>query len=576
MMPDPGSRLSAFIAELRRRRVFRVAAFYGGIAFVITEIIGNTFSYLGIPDWFGTAIIVLLIVGFPVAMVLAWAFDITEEGIVRAKGKAPAQTGSPRPLIGNTALGIVASLAILVAAWSWFGAGDKSPEIRSIAVLPLVNLMNDPNQDYFVDGMTEALITDLSKISTLRVIGRTSTMSYKANPKPIPEIAAELNVDAVIEGSVLRAENRVRITAQLVASRPERHLWANSYERDLRDILALQGELARTIAMEIEIILTPEEEAQIDKKPTENLSAYEDYLNGRYYWAKRTREDTWKAVEFYEAAIAKDSTYALAYSGIADCYVVDAGRLLGVTVNESRLIARTFALRALELDSTLSEPHSVLAQILWYLDWDFSGADKEFIQALRLNPSDVTSLRRYAWGLVAMGRGEEAIQRISQAYRIDPLAFITNLDRSALLYLTRRYEEAIEQCLKTLKMAPDHFDPRYWLALSYQQKGMTAEAVAEFEKAGLSFEAQLARGNLEEARQILEDEIESEEPPPNNLTWIAMRNAALGEIDKAFEWLERSYDERSPWLSYLKVDPRLDVIRDDPRYTVLVEKMGLE
>ena len=572
-MPSP---LSTFIAELRRRRVFRVAAVYGGVAFVVTEIVGNTFSYLGIPDWFGTAIIVLIIIGFPIAIGLAWAFDITDEGIVRTKGKAEAPT-TTRPLIGNTAFGIVALLAILVAAWSWFGGGDNEANvIRSIAVLPLANLMNDPNQDYFVDGMTEALITDLSKISTLRVIGRTSTMSYKANPKPIPEIAEELDVDAVIEGSVLRAENRVRITAQLVATRPERHLWANSYERDLQDILALQGELARTIAREIEIILTPEEEAQIDKNSTENLSAYEDYLNGRYYWAKRTREDTWKAVEFYEAAIAKDSTYALAYSGIADCYIVAAGGLLGITVDESRLKARTFALKALELDSTLSEPHSVLAQILWNLDWDFLGADEEFTQALRLNPNDVTSLRRYAWGLVAMDRGEEAIQRIKQAYRLDPLSFITNIDMCALLYLTRRYEEAIEQCLKPLEMDPEHPYVRSWLAMSYQQMDMTAEAVAEWEKGGDSLNRLVALGNMEAAKQMLEDKIESDEPQQLAPFWIVRQYAAIGDIDKTFEWLEKAYDERAPGLSYIKVASNFDIIRDDPRYTVLLEKMGLD
>ncbi len=571
-MMSQRSRLTVFIAELRRRRVVRAAAFYGGIAFVIIQIIDGAFSYLHIPEWFGTAIIILLLVGFPVAMVLAWAFDITEEGIVRAKGRPADAKRKAVPLIGNTALAIIAILAVVFGVWSRWGGTGAAP-IRSIAVLPLVNLMNDPDQEYFVDGMHEALITALSKISALRVISRTSVVQYKGQPKPLSVVAKELDVDALVEGSVLKAGNRVRITAQLLGTRPERHLWAESFDRDLQDILRLHSEVALAIAEQIEVTLSLAEEEQLEKHTTENLSAYEDYLNGRFYWAKRTREDTWKAVEFYEAAIAKDSTYALAYSGIADCYVVEAGRLLGVTVNESRIKARTFALKALELDSTLSEPHSVLAQILWYLDWDFSGADKEFIQALRLNPSDVTSLRRYAWGLVAMDRGEEAIQRIRQAYRLDPLSFITNIDMCALLYLTRRYDEAIEQCLKPLEMDPEHSYVRWWLALSYQQKDMAAEAVAEFEKAGLSFEAQVARGNLEEARQMLVHEIESEEP---TLLWTAMQYAALGDIDKTFEWLERSYDERSPWLIYLKVDPHFDVIRDDPRYTVLLEKMGLE
>ena len=572
-------RLSAFLSELRRRRVFRVTAVYACVAFVIFQIVDATFEPLHLPDWLSTAVVVLLALGFPIAVGMAWAFDITEQGVVRTAAKGPAEAKArPRVLVSNRILAIIAALAVAVAVWSWWGRPAASVPDKSIAVLPFVNFSDSKEDEYFSDGITEDIMAHLAKISELTVIGRTSVMQYKGTAKRLRDIGEELGVATLLEGSIRRAGGKVRIVSQLIDARTEKHLWAETYDREVdeAEIFALQSDVARRIAEALKATLTPDEKERIGKKPTENLTAYEDYLNGRFYWAKRTREDTWKAVEYYEATIAKDPNYALAYSGIADCYVVDAGGLLGVTIDESRLKARTFALRALELDSTLSEPHSVLAQILWHLDWDFSGADKEFIQALRLNPNDVTSLRRYAWGLVPMDRGEEAIQRIRQAYRLDPISLITNMDMGALLYSTRRYDEAIEQCLKTIGMDPENSYARSWLALSYQQKGMTAEAVAEWEKAGELFQAQVARGNLEKARKMLEDQIESEEPQRNALFWIAWRFAALGDIDKTFEWLERSYDERSPWLSYLKVYPDFDTVRDDPRYTALLEKMGLE
>ncbi|MEE9161523.1 MAG: hypothetical protein V3U35_01005, partial [Candidatus Neomarinimicrobiota bacterium] len=307
-------KLATFFAELKRRRVFRVAAFYGGIAFVIVQIIDGTFELMGIPAWVGRLVVVLLGLGFPVAMGLAWVFDITPEGIVRTgrfaadtRGQGKSQPGSGRPLTSNRALIVVAVLAVAFGVWSRWGGGDgTSGQIRSIAVLPLENLMGDSEQDYFVDGMHEALTTELSRISALRVIGRTSTMSYKANPKPIPEIAAELNVDAVIEGSVMRDGDMVRITVQLVATRPERHLWVNDYERSMVKILALQKDVAAAIAEEIKITLTPEEAGRLTITETVNPEAYEHYLKGLYFWNKRTGDDILKAKEYFEKAIDLD------------------------------------------------------------------------------------------------------------------------------------------------------------------------------------------------------------------------------------------------------------------------------
>ncbi len=356
------SPLSNLITELRRRRVFRVAAFYGGIAFVIVQIIDGTFDLMGVPAWVGRMMVVLLALGFPVSMILAWVFDITSEGIVRTKspstGSGRPEKQAPRPIIGNTVLGIVAVLAIAVAVWSWRGRPSSAEAITSIAVLPLVNLMNDPDQDYFVDGMHEALTAELSKISALRVIGRTSTMSYKANPKPIPEIAAELDVDAVIEGSVLLAGDEVRITAQLVATRPERHLWAADYVRDMEKVLVLHKEVAQAIANEIKVTLTPNEDAQLASTRPVDPEAYKAYLKGRHFLQRLSEEDLNRAINHFNQALNIDPNFAPAYAGIAATYLNLAVAYL--PPSEAYPKAKEAAVKAIQLDENLAEAHLIL------------------------------------------------------------------------------------------------------------------------------------------------------------------------------------------------------------------------
>jgi len=574
--------ISDLVDELKRRRVFRVLIAYAVTAFVIIQIADIVFPALHLPEWTLTLVIVLLGIGFPVVFGLAWAFDITEKGVVKTPSGAKPKEGDEKPhtIVSNRALAAIAVIAVIIAVWGWVRDAPSSEPITSIAVLPLENLMNDPVQDYFVDGMHEALITALSKIHGLRVISRTSVMQYKEHPKSLGEIAEELNVDALIEGSVLKSENEVRITTQLLGMRPERHLWAESYDRELKDILRLHSEVALAIADKIEISLVPKEKVRLEKKATDSFTAYDNYLQARFYWAKRTRESTWKAVDYYKKALEIDSSYASAYSGLADCYAVDAGGLLGIGIEESKEKTRTYARKALELDPSLTEPHSALAQLLWLHDWDLVGADREFRRALELNPNDATSLRRYAWVLPVMNKPDESIQRINQAMKLDPLSLITNMDMGALLYTTRNYEAAIEQCLKTLEMDPDNDYSRHWLAMSYRITGMNQKAISAWEKNEdnwwYTWSLYLARGDLKTAREMLDNEIIEVGLDRYKVALWGDRYALLGDIDKAFEMYDKAYEVRSPWLIYINVWPDLDPIRDDPRYHSLVRKLGLE
>ncbi len=584
-----------FITELRRRRVFRVAAVYAGITFVVIQIIDGTFAVMGIPDWISRLIITLLLIGFPIAVGLAWAFDITEEGIVRAKGPSTpltsGQAGSghapsiPRPLIGNTALGIVASLAILVAVWSWFGGGEKSPEIRSIAVLPLENISADPEQEYFVQGMHEALTSELSKISSLRVFGRTSTLSYKGNPKPIPVIAEELNVDAVIEGSVMRDGDRVRITVQLVATRPERHLWTDSYTRDLGDVLVLHSELARAIANEIKVTLTPEEKRLTEARQV-NPRVHDAYLRGWFHINKNTPAGWQTALEYFMEAINEDPAYAPSYAGLATVYLA-FGWYGGLTPDEAFPKAKAAAGRALELDSTLAEGHASLGYISTFYDWDWDAAERHLSKALQFNPNSQTIHLFYLWYLISQGRVDESLAVVNRAYELDPLSPMVAQNVGFRLWFAGRYEDAMEQYQKTLKFDPNSPTTIWLIGLVYLQEELYEEGIAAFQSAidqsgdnpeymaWLGYANALA-GNRGEAKEILA-ELEALSTQQNVSSYdLARIHIGLGEMDQAFARFQRAYDKRAPWMAYLKVDPTLDPARSDSRFEDLLRRMNLE
>jgi len=494
----------------------------------------------------------------------------------------------PPVAIAVIAVGFVLALLLALNSGQWWQRliGKAATEqIKSLAVLPLENLSHDPTQDYFADGMTDELISDLAQIGSLRVISRTSAMHFKGTREPLREIARELNVDVVVEGSVLRVGDRVRITAELADPRSDRALWANSYERDQHDVLALQREVALAIAHQIKLTLTPQERQVLSTAQPVNLKAYEAYLQGRFYLSQRTPQALTTGVEYFQRAIAEDPKYAIAYAGLADSY----GLLTSYGVRpatETMPKAKAAALHALELDDNLAEAHASLAMIHWGFDWDMPGAEKEYRRALELAPGYATAHHWYALYLSSLGRHQEAIAEMQQAQILDPLSPIISTNIAWCRYLAHQYDQAIQQARVTLQQFPDFAAAHEVLGQAYAENSMAEEAIPELQKVILiAGDAPLAQAELgyayavygkrEEALAILAkltDESHRNTVPPYAM---AILHVGLGNRDEALRWLEKSYQERDVRLVNLKVHPMFDRVRSDPRFQDLLRRIGL-
>ncbi len=458
----------------------------------------------------------------------------------------------------------------------------RPAQIRSIAVLPLGNLSGDPREDYFADGMTEALITELAQIGGLRVISRTSVMVYKGAKKPLPQIARELQVDAVVDGSVQRSGDKVRINADLIEASTDRHLWAKSYERDLRDILTLQSAVARAIAEEVQIKLTPAEQARLIKSRQVNPEAFEAYLAGRFYWNKRTAEGLEKSITYFQRAISKDPNYALAYAGLADSYHV-LPELSAIPVEVAFPKARSAALKALAIDDSLGEAHSALANVKEDYDWDWKGAEEEYKRAIELSPGQVLAHASYSNLLLELGRLPEALSEARVAQQLDPLSAMANDNLSAVLYYAGQYDQAVEQCRKTLDIDPLSPQAHRHLGQVYVQKQFYGEAVSELKKA-----MELSRGSTEaiaelgyvfgvsgkkdDARHVL---LELKSATDASAYRLAIVYVGLAEKEKALEALKEAVNRRSPGVVHLKVSPLFQELRSDERFQELLIYMGL-
>jgi TolB-like protein/DNA-binding winged helix-turn-helix (wHTH) protein/Tfp pilus assembly protein PilF len=461
-----------------------------------------------------------------------------------------------------------------------------SGQIRSLAVLPLANLSGDPDQDYFVDGMTDALRQYLEGISSLRVISRTSSMHYRGSGKPLPDIARELKVDAVVDGSVLRSGDRVRINVELIQAGMDRHLWSNSYERDLRDIFALQADVARTIADEIRVTLTPTDRARLAQAHASNPDAYEAYSKGRFFWNKRTEEDLKKAIGFFQQAVDKDPNYALAYDGLADCWLPLAwyGYL---SPSEAFPYGKVAVNKALSLDDSLSEAHTSLAFVSLYYDRDWTKTEREFRRGIALNPNYANGHHWYAEYLTLVGRHKQAIAESERARELDPLSTIINTWLGSRYFFARQYDKAIEEYRNALEMDPNFAPARLVLGHAYEQKGMLKEAIAEFERAvslggGSSvYTASLAHafgmaGRRAEAVRVLEDLKKMAKGRFVSSYDLALAHLGLAENDRALELLSVAVQERSPRVAFLGVEPRFDGLRADPRFKKLLLSVGLK
>jgi TolB-like protein/DNA-binding winged helix-turn-helix (wHTH) protein/Tfp pilus assembly protein PilF len=481
--------------------------------------------------------------------------------------------------------GLLLLILAILFVWNSRRSIVKSPDVRSLAVLPLENLSSDASQEYFADGMTDELITALGTISRLRVISRTSVMPYKHVRKPLPQIARELNVDAVVEGTVLRSGEQVRITAQLIRASADEHLWSHSYQGDVRDALQLQDRVARAIADGIRVTVSSQEKALLENAKLVNPDAYDAYLRGRYFWNKRTEQGLKRAIDYFDQARAIDPNYARAYSGLADTYALLGDWEYGVlTPKKAFPQAKAAAIKALKLDNTLGEAHASLAFCLDLFDWDWKSAGVEFKRAIDLSPSYATAHQWYAWHLIVVGRNDDGISELRKAESLDPLSLIISADIADALLIAHRYDESIQQSRKTIEMDPSFAMAHYQLGQAFVQVRKYNEAILELQQA-----VELSRGNplctshlayvyavsgrRNEALRILDDLKNGSNHIGSKSADIALIYAGLNERDQAFASLQKAYQER--FNPSILVRPAFDLLRSDPRFQYLLRRLGL-
>jgi serine/threonine protein kinase/Tfp pilus assembly protein PilF len=462
--------------------------------------------------------------------------------------------------------------------------------VLSVAVLPFRDMSAQRDQEYFCEGMAENIINALTQVEDLRVVARASAFSFRGKEIDVREIGRKLNVETLLEGSIQKAGNRLRITAQLINVADGYHLWSDKYDRDMEDIFAIQDEISLAIVDKLKVKLLGDEKVKLVKRHTDSQEAYNLYLKGRYFWNRRTEEDLEKSIECFKRAIEKDPNYALAYTGLADSYII-LPSYSSFPPEEAFPKAKEATLRALDIDNTLGEAYASLALIKLDYDWDWAGAEKQFKQAIELNPGYATAHHWYALHLMYRARFDEAIKEIKTAQELDPLSLVINRVVGRVFYFARRYDQAIDALLKTIEMEPNCSWVHLHLGSVYLQKLMYKEALAEFHK-----EKELSRGGdvgdiillsslglvhakmgkRGEAEEALDELIKRSKQAYVSPTGLALIYFALGKNDQGFEWLEKAYDDHDLWLRQINVEPAFDSVRSDPRFKALLKKVGLE
>lgn len=507
-----------------------------------------------------------------------------DEGNLRDTARTAPKLPPRKAWIAGAAA--VVLLGASIGLWRTTRAGKTSAQkIRSVAVLPLENMSGEPQQEIFADGMTDELTTMLARIKGLRVISRTSVVGYKGTRKHLPQIAKELNVDAIVEGSVLRSGNKVRITAQLINAATDEHLWADTYERELSDVMAVQSEVAEAIARHVFVELTAEERQHIRVERRVNPAAHDLVLRGRSLWNKRDEASLQQAIECFQQALALDPNYAMAYVGLADSYNA-LGYSNYVSPADSFVRAKAAASKAIELDPDLAEAHASYGYATMYYDWDFGRAEREFQAALGLNPNSPQAHQWYAYLLTAMERPSEAHRHIDIAQQLDPASVPINTDRAFTYYYSGETEEAVKSVNTALQINPDFPLAHFWLGRIYTSQGRYDEALSEFTKTGAlrSWQPTLSGlgflygiwGKKKEAQGVL-DELAAL-PRQNRYRTsyaVALIYCGMGDKEATFHWLDEAYKERTHWLVWLKTDPRWNSVRSDPRFRDLVRRVGL-
>ena len=587
-----------FFSELKRRNVYKVAVAYAVVGWLFIQISSTVLPTFHAPEWVLQTLLVLVALGFPIALIIAWAFELTPEGLKRTEAADAAhQSSKSRAWLYVVGLGAVLSLGVFFLgryAMSHSKASAEpahgplaSPHIpeKSIAVLPFENLSDEKQNAYFAEGVQDEILTRLAKVADLKVISRTSTQRFKSAPSDLRDIAKQLGVMNILEGSVQKANDKVRVNVQLINAMNDAHLWAEIYDRKLTDIFATESDIAKTIAETLQAKLTGSEKTAMSKKPTANPEAYELYLKGRFFWNKRTAADLRKGIDYFNQAISKDPSYALAYAGLADSYVI-LSVFGAASPQDSIPQARAAAKKALELDDTLAEAHASSGRIAGPFDFEFERSIAEFERAIQLNPNYAMAHHWLSWGpLTALGRFDRAIAEGKRAVELDPLSLINNADLGGNVYLnSRRYDEAIAQLRKTIEIDPRFYIAHYYLGQAFQLKGQLTEAITEYQKAveldddpeALAYlgQAYARVGQRDEAQKILARLTEDSKSRYVSGYSMALMFMGLGDKEHAIDALERAYREGAGNdLFTIRVDPMLDDLRGQPRFEALAEKI---
>ena len=580
-----------FFSELKRRNVYKVAVAYAVVGWVIAQIATQIFPFLEIPNWIIRLVIVLIAIGFPIALIIAWAFEATPEGIKRTEDVDPVVAIAHAPKkhvwIYVVIIGAVISVALFFlgryTARNFASVRGTELPAKSIAVLPFDNLSRDPDNAFFAEGVQDEILTRLAKVADLKVIARTSTAKFKSAPENLSEIAKQLGVLNILEGSVQKANDQVRVNVQLINARTNAHLWAEIYDRKLTDIFAVQSDIAKTVADVLQAKLTGSEKQSMAAQPTTDTTAYELYHKGRSLWGKRTGDNIPKAIAFYEQAIARDPNYALAYAGLASAHIL-APFYTGADRRESSAKAKEMALKALRLDPNLSEAHLALGKVLWG-EIDLPGAMREYKRAIELKPNDADAHHWYGNDtLAALGQLDEAIAEAKRSVELDPLSMVMNADLGVTFLYARRYDESARQSRKTVELEPSSFYPHCYLGLLLQATGDLSGAIAEYEKAKqlnnndfvstLCATAKAQAGDKDAALRMLSELDKISQQREVVSYYRALLYLSLNNKDEALRMLEKGYEERDGLnIGTIKVDPLLIPLHGDPRFESLVQKV---
>jgi TolB-like protein/Flp pilus assembly protein TadD len=581
-------KLHSFFAELKRRNVYKVAVAYIVAGWALAQGIAQVFPVFDIPNWVVRLIVLLIIIGLPIALALAWMFELTPQGIKRTETADAMPTASQQKKhtwIYVVVIGGLLSIGLFFlgryTAWNSSSASSSELPAKSIAVLPFDNLSRDPDNAYFAEGVQDEILTRLAKVADLKVISRTSTQHFKSAPENLPQIAKQLGVTNILEGSVQKANDQVRVNVQLINALTDAHLWADTYDRKLTDIFAVESEIAKTIAETLQARLSGSEKSSIAKTPTVNPEAYELYLKGRFFSEKRTGADLRKSIGYYDQAIAKDSNYPLAYVGLADSYML-LSPYGAISPKESIPPAKAALKKALELDDSLAQAHAS-SGLLATLELDLNRGIRELERAIQLNPNYATAHHWLALPLMALGQSDRAIVEGKRAIELDPLSLICNADLAWVYFNARRYDETEAQARKTLEMDSRFYVAHYYLGEALQFRGKPTQALAEYQKSfelnndpfslAMVGQAYARKGEVEEARKVLARLTEEAKSRYISPYALAVVLTALGDKAHAIDELERNYDEAGFYISLIKVDPLFDPLRGDPRFDALVQKI---